>query len=139
MVWSSTGSMYEHSSPRTFLLRRPVRGDQRGGPQHPLRPPAAGHERPDYPVGGVTRGDAVPAAALRADPAGRGALPVYQAVLRQSPADGGQAARRRFPAYPHWRLGGGPARLFAWPPAGNAEKISAVKADAARRLPAAVG
>ena len=74
---------HEHSPSGAVLLRGPPRRHHRGGAQHPLRHSATGGERAGGAVGGIPGGDAVPAAALRADARRREAVSVSSS--RSSP------------------------------------------------------
>jgi len=74
----------EHSSPRTFLLRRSPRGNHGGGAQYPLRHPAARGERTGGAVGRVSWCHAVSAPAICPHTRGRKIVPVHPTLLFKS-------------------------------------------------------
>src|SRR5690349_24727186 len=66
----ASGRNYEHTSSRTFLFCGEARRDFGGRSQYSLRHPATSRERAGRTVGGISGGDFVSAAAVRAHCAG---------------------------------------------------------------------
>src|SRR5690242_13417088 len=75
---------HEHSSPRTFLLRRSPRWNHGSRAQYSLWHPAAGGERTGGPVGGVSRCHTVSAPTFCPGARGRKTVPLHPTVLFKS-------------------------------------------------------